>query len=477
MLDSMLQSHFGARALAGRKADRRFNLPQTRQVGNVRGAEFSTRQALPAGDISLRETSMKRFLQFVVVMSVLGAGFLAAQEQTQRGRVKSSDGKKGTVTITVDGKDVEFTIDKQTRLRDAENREISTFADKGLPAGATVMFRIERGGKENVLWGLRILGDARGGDDQKKRQAPATPQRVSLGIKPLTELGAGNYKGETGGLYGDGRNEPPEEHFEAARRESAKIGPLDANGKPAPDGKIVLVAIGMSNTTQEFSMFKNMADRDPQKSPQVVLVDAAQGGKASEQWLDPESGVGKQTWETAESRIKSAGVTNSQVQIVWIKQALIQQGRFGEFPKHAQKLESDLVQIIQLAKQRFPNLRVAYLSSRIYGGYATTQLNPEPYAFEGAFAVRWVIRQQIKGKASLNYDTSRGPVTAPVVLWGPYLWGDGTTPRQDDGLVWNRDDFRDDGTHPNDSGRKKVGEMLLRFFKTDPLAKGWFVKL
>jgi hypothetical protein len=28
--------------------------------------------------------------------------------------------------------------------------------------------------------------------------------------------------------------------------------------------------------------------------------------------------------------------------------------------------------------------------------------------------------------------------------------------------------------HPGSSGRRKVAEQLLRFFKTDPLAKGWF---
>ena len=42
--------------------------------------------------------------------------------------------------------------------------------------------------------------------------------------------------------------------------------------------------------------------------------------------------------------------------------------------------------ILNMAKERYPNLRVAYLSSRIYAGYATTPLNPEPYAYESAFS-------------------------------------------------------------------------------------------
>ena len=63
---------------------------------------------------------------------------------------------------------------------------------------------------------------------------------------------------------------------------------------------------------------------------------------------------------------------------------------------------------------------------------------------------------------------------SPVVLWGPYLWADGTTPRKSDQLVWTRDDLAKDGTHPSESGKDKVARMLLAFFKTDPLAKVWF---
>ena len=81
----------------------------------------------------------------------------------------------------------------------------------------------------------------------------------------------------------------------------------------------------------------------------------------------------------------------------------------------------------------------------------------------------------MKGDPKLNYDAARGEVKAPVVLWGPYLWADGTTPRKD-GLVWNRDDLRDnDGTHPSPSGQKKVADMLVKFFHSDPYAKGWYL--
>ena len=87
-----------------------------------------------------------------------------------------------------------------------------------------------------------------------------------------------------------------------------------------------------------------------------------------------------------------------------------------------------------------------------------------------------MIQDQAKGNPELNYDADRGAMRAPVLLWGPYFWADGTTPRKSDGLVYDRSDLAGDGTHPSESGRQKVAELMLRFFTTDADAKRWFVK-
>jgi hypothetical protein len=131
--------------------------------------------------------------------------------------------------------------------------------------------------------------------------------------------------------------------------------------------------------------------------------------------------------------------------------------------------------VAQNAKARFPNLRIAYLSSRIYGGYAGSNLNPEPYAYEGAFPARWLIQDQIKGDAALSYGAGGSEAKVPLLLWGPYLWADGMTPRKSDGLFYKREDLASDGTHPSTEGREKVAKVMLQFYKTDPLAKSWFV--
>jgi hypothetical protein len=306
----------------------------------------------------------------------------------------------------------------------------------------------------------------------KSPSVGAPPPREKTGLIPLDEVTAAQrYQGRDGGLYGGGRNQPPAAHLKAALAEAARIGPRDADGKPAAKGKIGLLSVGMSNTTQEFSRFKELAERDPARAAAVVIVDGAQGGQAAAQWAEsPDNRV----WQTVDTRLRAAGVTAAQVQVAWLKQANIRPTE--PFPKHAERLAADVATALQMLKQRFPNLCLVYLSSRIYAGYATTPLNPEPYAYESAFAVRDLIAQQIAGEAALNYDRSRGEVKAPLLLWGPYLWADGLTPRKSDGLVWVRDDLREDGTHPSaTSGREKVAQLLLAFLKNDATARPWFV--
>ena len=84
-----------------------------------------------------------------------------------------------------------------------------------------------------------------------------------------------------------------------------------------------------------------------------------------------------------------------------------------------------------------------------------------------------LIEEQLKGTPGLNYDAAKGPVTAPWLSWGPYLWANGAIKRSD-GFSYEESDFGGDGTHPSVSGVRKVAHLLLDFFKNDSTAKGWF---
>lgn len=298
--------------------------------------------------------------------------------------------------------------------------------------------------------------------------AAALCDSTSKGLVPLTELGAGVYQGFTGGLYPAGLNVPPAPHRDAGLALAETITPLDTLGAPSVDGRIVLLSVGMSNTTQEYSTFIPLANGSGLKNPRVQLVDGAQGGQTAAVFANPNANA----WTVIEGRLRSAGARAAQVQAVWLKEA--NAGPTQGFPLAAQLLRDDLRAVVQNLHAKFPNLKLCYLSSRIYAGYASTGLNPEPYAYEGGFAVRWLIEEQIAGSAALNHDPSVGAVLAPWLAWGPYLWADGLVPRAD-GLTWACADFSpNDGTHPATSGRAKVAQMLLDFFVSDLTTAPWF---
>ena len=74
-----------------------------------------------------------------------------------------------------------------------------------------------------------------------------------LAQTPLNDLGTGSYLNQyQGGLYPNGSNAVPAVHSGVGRSRALNLGPLNTAGQPDPNGKYVLLSIGMSNTTQEF---------------------------------------------------------------------------------------------------------------------------------------------------------------------------------------------------------------------------------
>lgn len=289
-------------------------------------------------------------------------------------------------------------------------------------------------------------------------QGPPGPNcsRSSVGLTPLTDLGRGRYNGFEGGLYPRGNNKPPRAYQRGGLTAAARVRPLAADGTPSSSGRIVLLSIGMSNVVIEFRAFQQLAVTDLGINPHLVLVNGAQGGVDGDRMVQNSD----RYFAYVSNQLDAAGVTPEQVQAVWLKEAIA--GEHEPFPADAQHLRRDLDQIVALLKAHFPNLRLVYLASRIYAGYATTQLNPEPYAYDSGFAVKWTVAGRIAH-----------PNARPWVAWGPYLWADGTRGRRD-GLRWTCADLAQDGTHPSPQGANQVARLLLGFFRTDPTARGWF---
>ncbi|HVN18028.1 MAG TPA: choice-of-anchor D domain-containing protein [Dongiaceae bacterium] len=295
---------------------------------------------------------------------------------------------------------------------------------------------------------------------------------TSTPLQALTDLGTGTYLGSQGGLYPGGSNVRPADHDGDGVTIAQGIQPLDANGHPDPNGKYVLLAIGMSATHTIFYGMQLDAAADPTVNPHLVLVNGAQNDATSGDFALKNHGVWTDIFTYF---LPQAGVTANQVVAAWVDDVGYPK---GTFPADMSTLQSNLESIAQNLHSKFPNLKLAYFTSREYGGYSNSPNNtesPEPFAYESGFAVKWAIQDQLNGLASLNYDPSKGAVLAPWMAWGPYHWANGLTPNNDE-FFWSCQDFTSDGIHPAlPAGREKGGNTIMNFFKTDSTTTPWFL--
>lgn len=311
--------------------------------------------------------------------------------------------------------------------------------------------------------------------------------RTSTGLVPIPDLGSSLYLGEyAGGLY-PGGNQVPADHRSAGLARAASVTPLDASGQPDPNGKVVMLSIGMSNTDMEWCFFNGfrcaavsftgqaLAHPDVDHET-LAIANGASGGQTARAWTDPDA---PNYTRVLDEELTPAGLTPAQVQVAWVKLANGVPNRHLPDPAaDAFELEGHIATVARSLRINYPNLALVFVSSRIYAGYASTNLNPEPYAYESGFSVKWLIEAQIRQHRGLGVDPIAGDLdyttgVAPWIAWGPYLWADGTTPNGD-GLTWSCSDLASDGTHPAGPGREKVGGLLLDFFLGSEFAAGWF---
>jgi hypothetical protein len=304
---------------------------------------------------------------------------------------------------------------------------------------------------------------------------------------PLIDLST-YYKLE-GGLYPGRTNLPPRDHDSAARARRNAIKPLDVNGDDSPFGKIVFLSIGLGNASEEWC---SKASRPP-CAPGTLMARAALDLSVNRYTMVLVNGAldsaDVSIWTSATSRayerIKVArltplGLSENQVQMVWVQLADANPSvHLPADSADAYKFLTNLGMVARALKTRYPNLQLAFLSSRNYGGYSTSEWNPEPYAYEEGFSVKWLIESQISEMRGQPADTRVGTLNyakkaAPILLWGPYTWADGATPRSD-AFAWLRTDFDADGLHLTTQGQSKAGLLLLNFFKSSNYSRCWFM--
>ena len=296
---------------------------------------------------------------------------------------------------------------------------------------------------------------------------------------------------------------PP--HDARARAAATQVVPRCRNGSvprtvcdDGGTGKIVVLALGFSNWSEEMcaapsspsdmrrcgsGTFINLVGDGISASPPTVdshvfVVNCARRGDATRKWAQ---GGRAPPWAECDELVAKLGLSANQVQVVLFKtadgfpQPNHTMARIagpvcgaGDVPKvDACENEADNAIIARIAKARWPKLQLMFLHSRIYAGYATDALNPEPFAYEYGFAVQFTILAQInQADNGGSVDSVAGDlsyVAAPVLLWGAYFWADGDRPNANQ-TSWRPADFRLDGTHPGPSGIAKVATSLFNFF-------------
>ncbi|HLQ43373.1 MAG TPA: hypothetical protein VK137_01480, partial [Planctomycetaceae bacterium] len=211
--------------------------------------------------------------RFVILVVVVGtACHSLCADEIQRGTLKSLNVEKRQVVVTIEGRDREFALTDDTQVLGETGKDLAEKL-KGFAAGAEVFVKPTQRDGRDVLVGIKLASPRKSDKTEKSPSARGdgeTARRVSpehATLKPLTELGRDEYHGFGGGLYPRGENARPKEHDAAGLKLAAQVRPRDASGQPDPDGKIVLLSIGMSNTSQASQAFAEALNHETSKHP------------------------------------------------------------------------------------------------------------------------------------------------------------------------------------------------------------------
>ncbi|MFN3940627.1 MAG: T9SS type A sorting domain-containing protein, partial [Chitinophagales bacterium] len=178
-------------------------------------------------------------------------------------------------------------------------------------------------------------------------------------------------------------------------------------------------------------------------------------------------------------KIRSKGSSPAQVQAIWVKTAS-KVDTVMVFPSQPEAIADRYEVLMGVLHDKFPNLKMVFVSGFFYGGYADTlkefyDVVSEPGSYWNSFAVKWLVERQIMGDPDLKFT---GPAKrSPFIAWGPYVWADGNNPNSE-GLFWNCEaDFAPDGGgyHLTNLGKDKEALLLLNWAKTNPVVKRWFL--
>ncbi len=288
-------------------------------------------------------------------------------------------------------------------------------------------------------------------------------------LEPLNELGKDKYMGYVGGLYPDGSNTMPPSFYADAIAAASAIQPLNSQGNPSENGKIGLITIGPSTVYMFSQALATQITRVPGINPKLVFINGGVPAQDLNKIYDQQA----KYWQTVESRVAEAGLSNAQIQVAWLQEDDLR-NQTAEFPERADMLVDEFTYLVQKLKERYPNLQIIYLTGRHTTDYMPKDSkvkHMEPRAYLNGWAMKWLIEAQIDGNKELTYKGN--DPKAPLLMWGPYFWTQGSKTR-DDGYSFTPSMVNTDGVHPNDAGKTKVANDFLSFWETDAVSQIWF---
>ncbi len=290
-------------------------------------------------------------------------------------------------------------------------------------------------------------------------------------LPPINELGTGEFMGHQGGLYPGGSNQMPAAFYTDAVAMASSVQPLDKSGNPDPNGKIGLIGLGASTVAMFSNGLTSMVPGTSGLNKEIVYVNCGIGGQDFSDILNPAA----KFWPTIDQRLATAGITVDQVQVLWCQEDNLKNSS-NSIDQRGQSLVDDFTELIRMSKQHYPNLKLFYMTGRHTTAFMPADAKDkhrEPKSYINGWACKWVIEKQINGDATLSYKGDNAK--APLVLWGPYFWTQGSTPRKD-GYTWTKDLVSNDGVHPSEAGITRVSQDLIDFWSTDPVSQIWFLE-
>ena len=287
-------------------------------------------------------------------------------------------------------------------------------------------------------------------------------------LVPITDLGTGYYRGYQGGLYPGGQNQRSGAHLSQTLSQAAQIQPLNSSGQPSANGKIVLIGVGASNPRTEFEAFKQQAQTSGFLKSGTLIINTCIGGQGVQKMNQPSANY----WQQAENTLQQAGLSSQQVQAAWVETE--HTGNADTvFPRAPQQLMQDMRTLLVTMKQKFPNLKIVYLSGRAFSGYAQAAANEVgkgllyPRDYYNGWAMKWMVEKQINNES--GYTLSE----IPFITMSTYLWSRGAQPRNDGFFLDCILDVGADGLHLTAAGEQKTGQQLFQFFFSDTSTAGW----